>query len=47
MCLRGDTEAAQRRAEGAFRDFIQHVASHQCGEATLNGHLNTQVKINH
>jgi hypothetical protein len=33
--LRDDTIEAQRRSEAAFKDFTQHIASHQCGEARL------------
>lgn len=36
--LRDSTVEAQRRAESAFTLFIQHIASHECGEAALNGH---------
>ena len=42
--LRDQTIKAQGRAEVAFRAFTEHVASHQCGEATQNGqgHLHPQ-----
>ena len=45
--LRGDTEEAHRRSETAFTAFSEHVASHECGEAALNGHghLNAQEKL--
>lgn len=44
--LRDDTIDAQGRSEVAFRDFIQHVDSHQCGEGALNGrgHVYAQEK---
>ena len=35
--LRDQTIDAQGRSEVAFRAFTEHVASHQCGEATQNG----------
>jgi hypothetical protein len=35
--LRDQTIKAQGRSEVAFRAFTEHVASHQCGEATQNG----------
>ena len=42
--LRDQTIKAQGRAEVAFRALTEHVASHQCGEATQNGqgHLHPQ-----
>ena len=42
--LRDQTIKAQGRAEVAFRALTEHVASHQCGEATKNGqgHLHPQ-----
>ena len=42
--LRDQTINAQGRAEVAFRALTEHVASHQCGEATQNGqgHLHPQ-----
>jgi len=45
-CLRDQTIEAQGRPETAFRGFNEHVASHQCGEATqnVNGHLNEQER---
>ena len=43
-CLRDQTIEAQGRSEVAFKGFNEHVASHQCGEATHNGNgrLNVQ-----
>ena len=32
--LSDDTIEAQRRSDAAFRNFIHHVASHQCGVAS-------------
>ena len=42
--LRDQTIKAQGRSEVAFRALSEHVASHQCGEATQNGqgHLHPQ-----
>jgi hypothetical protein len=42
--LRDQTIETQCRSEVAFRTFTEHVASHQCGEATQNGqgHLHPQ-----
>jgi hypothetical protein len=36
--LRDRTIEAQARSESALKAFIEQVVSHQCGEATLNGH---------
>ena len=33
------TSEAQGSAEAAFRALTEHVASHQCGEATQNGQV--------
>ena len=42
--LRDQTIEAHRRSEVAFMAFREHVASHQCGEATqtTTGHLHAQ-----
>jgi hypothetical protein len=36
--LRDQTIEGQAQAEAAFKAFTEHVESHQCGDATQNGH---------
>jgi len=38
------TIEAQSLSEVAFRGLMEHVSSHQCGEATQNGDLDPNVE---
>lgn len=47
ICLSKQTIEAQNLAEGACRAFMDHVDSHQCGEAMQNGNRHLDLQEQH